>query len=96
MDIKTEEILTNIEISTEDISYDNSLESRVINNSFKKAIERPTNINHNALVVYLKEIAKTPLLKSDEEIKLAKIYTEGRNKNATEGQKRAADIAKQN
>ena len=30
---------------------------------------------HNALISYLKEISKTPLLKPDEELKLAQAYS---------------------
>lgn len=50
---------------------------------------------HNALVTYLKEIAKTPLLKPDEETKLAKIYSEWGNQDTNEKQKRQANIARQ-
>lgn len=49
----------------------------------------------NALAAYLKEISKTPLLKSEEEFKLAKIYSEGRDINATEKQKKAGNITRQ-
>lgn len=50
---------------------------------------------HNTLVLYLKQISKVPLLKSQEEIKLAKIYSEGIDVNATYEQKRASSLAKQ-
>lgn len=50
---------------------------------------------HNALISYLKEISKTPLLKPDEELKLAQAYSEGKNKNATEKQIKAANVARQ-
>ena len=48
-----------------------------------------------ALVSYLKGISKTPLLKSQEELNLAQIYTEGRRPNATNKQKKEAEIARQ-
>lgn len=60
--------------------------------------QKDANINqkaHNTLVLYLKQISKVSLLKAQEEIKLAKIYTEGINESATQEQKRAAAIAKQ-
>lgn len=47
------------------------------------------------LSAYLKEISKTPLLKAEEELKLAKIYSEGQSINATLKQKKAASVAKQ-
>ena len=53
---------------------------------------------HNArtaLMSYLKEISKTPLLKHDEELYLAKIYSEGRNVNVTVKQKKFAELARQ-
>lgn len=59
--------------------------------------QKDTNINqkaHNTLVLYLKQISKVPLLKAQEEIKLAKIYTEGADESATQEQKRAAGVAK--
>ncbi|OGI08437.1 MAG: hypothetical protein A3I68_05750 [Candidatus Melainabacteria bacterium RIFCSPLOWO2_02_FULL_35_15] len=57
--------------------------------------QNPVNNVHTAIVSYLKEISKNPLLKSNEELSLAKIYSEGRNNNATPKQKKAAEIAKQ-
>src|SRR3989338_6986863 len=50
---------------------------------------------HTALVDYLKEISKTPLLKSDEELNLAKKYSEGNNANASMKEKKAFEIARQ-
>ena len=50
---------------------------------------------YTAIVSYLKEISKTPLLKSSEEFKLARIYSEGRNNDVTSKQKKAAEIARQ-
>ena len=50
---------------------------------------------HTAIVSYLKDISKTPLLKHDEEFKLAKIYTEGRSNSADSKQKQAGEIARQ-
>jgi len=49
----------------------------------------------NALAAYLKEIAKTPLLSHEEELNLAKTYSTGNEKNASEKQKKAANIARQ-
>lgn len=60
--------------------------------------QKDANINqkaHNTLVLYLKQISKVPLLKVQEEIKLAKIYTEGMDEAANQEQKRAAALAKQ-
>lgn len=50
---------------------------------------------HTAIVSYLKDISKTPLLKPDEEFKLAKIYTEGRSNTTDSKQKKAGEIARQ-
>ncbi|OGI20467.1 MAG: hypothetical protein A3B68_03000 [Candidatus Melainabacteria bacterium RIFCSPHIGHO2_02_FULL_34_12] len=50
---------------------------------------------HNALVTYLKEISKTPLLKANEELRLARIFSEGLTDNATLKQKKLAHIARQ-
>lgn len=50
---------------------------------------------HNALVTYLKDISKTRLLKSDEEFKLAKIYSEGKNTDSSKKDKKQAEIARQ-
>ena len=50
---------------------------------------------YTAIVSYLKEISKTPLLKSNEEFKLARIYSEGRSNNAIPKEKKAAEIARQ-
>lgn len=61
------------------------------NNDYQNSV----NNVHTAIVSYLKEISKNPLLKSNEELSLAKIYSEGRNHNATPKQKKAAEIAKQ-
>lgn len=60
--------------------------------------QKDVNINqkaHNTLVLYLKQISKVPLLKSQEELKLAKIYSEGINEATTQEQKRASAFAKQ-
>lgn len=53
------------------------------------------NNAYNTLTSYLKEIAKTPLLTAKEEIKLAKIYFNGKKATATKKEKQAAEIAKQ-
>ena len=58
--------------------------------------EEPTSKQaYTAIVSYLKEISKTPLLKSNEEFKLAKIYSEGRSNEVNLKQKKAAEIARQ-
>ena len=65
---------------------------------FKETLNKFSNHdekNRNALAAYLKEISRTPLLKSEEELKLAKIYSDGRDINATEKQKKANDTARQ-
>lgn len=48
----------------------------------------------NALVAYLKEISKKPLLKPEEEFKLAKTSSEGRN-SPNKFKKRQAELARQ-
>ena len=50
---------------------------------------------HNALAAYLKEISKTPLLKSDEEFKLAETYSKGKGIDTPEKLKRSAMVARQ-
>ena len=50
---------------------------------------------HTALVDYLKEISKTPLLKPNEEFNLAKKYSEWGNTNASMKEKKASEIARQ-
>lgn len=64
-------------------------------NAYSNKINYPDPKSHNSLASYLKEISKTPLLKSEEEFKLAKIYSDGRNLNATEKQKKASNTARQ-
>ncbi len=63
-----------------------------LNNNHKQAETKQT---YTAIVSYLKEISKNPLLKSNEEFTLAKIYSESRNNDATPKQKQAAEIARQ-
>ena len=53
-----------------------------------------SNKNHNTLATYLKGIAKTPLLKTEEELNLAKIYSEGREHVQQQKQRQAA-VARQ-
>ena len=50
---------------------------------------------HDATLAYLKQISKKPLLKLNEEFKLAKAYSEGKSNHATPKQKKAAHLAKQ-
>lgn len=57
--------------------------------------EQGSQKTQNALISYLKDISKTPLLKSEEEFKLAKTYSEGKDINATMKQKKAAEVARQ-
>ncbi len=68
-------------------------------NNFLSSEKNPKNSfnndAHTALVSYLKEISKTPLLKHDEEYKLAKLYSEGRELGANFKQKKVAEIARQ-
>ena len=49
----------------------------------------------NTLLDYLKEISKTPLLATEEELKLAEEYSRGKEKNATQKQIKSAVIARQ-
>ncbi len=69
--------------------------SNSINNPLNNQEEAASKQAYTAIVSYLKEISKTPLLKLNEESKVAKIYSEGRNNDATPGQKKAAEIARQ-
>lgn len=50
---------------------------------------------HTALISYFKEIAKTPLLSTEEELDLAKTYSEGRSSYSSDKQKRNAEVARQ-
>ncbi len=50
---------------------------------------------HTTLVSYLKEISKTSLLKANEELKLAKAYSDSRNPVATKKEKKAGEVARQ-
>ncbi len=53
-----------------------------------------SNKNQNTLATYLKGIAKTPLLKTEEELNLAKVYSEGKDhiQQQKQGQ---AEVARQ-
>lgn len=69
----------------------------VINESLNKAAQGKQTASqkaYTALISYLKEISKTPLLSQEEEFELAKAYTYGRKITATEKQKSAAEIAR--
>lgn len=57
--------------------------------------DQSNNQAHTAIVSYLKEISKTPLLKTNEELKLAKTYSESREANSTLKQKQAGTVARQ-
>ena len=65
-------------------------------NDLLNSQEQVTNKQaYTAIVSYLKEISKTPLLKSNEEFNLAKTYSEGRNSYAGPKERKAAEIARQ-
>lgn len=69
-----------------------------LNESLKETNElkgQTTKEVREALVSYLKEISKTPLLKQEEEFNLARTYSEGKNPNATKKQQIAAQTARQ-
>ena len=66
-----------------------------LNENTKKKENQNSSFNNSNIVSYLKEISKTPLLKHNDELKLAKIYSEGRNFNATQKQMKAAGAARQ-
>ena len=60
-----------------------------------KKEDQSTSKAHTALVSYLKEISKTPLLNANDELSLAKIYSLGRDNQATNKQKNMTEVAKQ-
>ncbi len=66
-----------------------------VNNILNNKNDQTNNQAHTAIVSYLKEISKTPLLKTNEELKLAKIYSESREVNSTLKQKQGGGIARQ-
>ena len=82
-----------IEADKEELPIDNLLNYSL--NSANSTSLNETQNARTALITYLKEISKTPLLKVEEEQRLAKIYSEGQSINATPKQKKAAIIAKQ-
>lgn len=57
--------------------------------------EQDTKKAHTTFVSYLKEISKTPLLNTNEELSLAKIYSIGRDSLATLKQKKTGEAARQ-
>ena len=90
--------LTDFEASTSTASFAGDIpEVDLLNESLnygENQTQKPPFNAHNALSAYLKEISKTPLLKPDEETKLATIYSECRN-NPLKGKQSAALEAKQ-
>ena len=56
---------------------------------------REVESTRNTLLDYLKEISKTPLLSTEEELKVAEEYSQGREKNATQKQIKSAVMARQ-
>ena len=75
--------------------YEGIGNSTQVNELLNNKQEHANKQAYTAIVSYLKEISKTPLLKSNEEFKLAKIYTEGRSDNVTPKQKKSAELARQ-
>jgi len=76
----------------EEVSVDNMLSTATV---YEVDSGSPSQKAHNNLILYLKQISKVSLLKSDEELKLAKIYSEGLSLTATPDEKRLSLKAKQ-
>ena len=84
-------------------------EENILNEDFQEtgdsdnvgALKQPLNKAREAmstrstLLDYLKEISKTPLLSTEEELKVAEEYSQGREKNATQKQIKSAVMARQ-
>lgn len=90
--------LENIEVGAASIELIADLApSNLLNESLNHIQDVSQTISqkaHTALVSYLREISKTPLLSQEEEFKLAKTYSTGRSLHATEKQKKAATVAR--
>ena len=67
--------------------------NKVLNSNSRKSEAK--NGSQDITIDYLKEITRVPLLSHDEELRLAKTYTEGKNPNATQKQKTNAHLARQ-
>ncbi len=83
---------------TEQVADDidpNSVIEEVLSISTVENKEENSKKAHDTLVTYLKRISKVPLLKSGEETKLAKAYTDGVSPTASREQQRLGLIAKQ-
>ncbi len=90
---------TNEDLVPLEAGIERGFEDGVLNDSLTH--KNPTNTSygnqkaHATLVSYLKEISKTSLLKANEELKLAKAYSEGKNSIATKKEKKAGEVARQ-
>ena len=80
--------------ATEDSPESNDFLNGFLNEANIKNINTSQKA-HNALAAYLKEISKTPLLKSDEEFKLAETYSKGKGIDTPAKLKRSAMVARQ-
>jgi len=80
-------------VETDDLEAEEVLfnESLIEKNSNSPKSSQNTN---NNLSLYFKQISKTGLLKSDEELRLAKIYSEGKN-NPNLKKRKTAEAARQ-
>lgn len=90
-ELKDIEVLNSIEDTEEDLLNNNSL-NRILNEDIELKANQKA---HTTLVSYLKAISTTPLLKPDEELKLAKTYSKEKDNKATKKEKRVAEIARQ-
>lgn len=95
MDIENIRPLTDLSSNEQEVTPNEVSSNSILPELLNKGSNCQDEKVRNALSAYLKEISKTPLLKSEEELKLAKIYSEGRDINATEKQKKAGNITRQ-
>ena len=93
---KSKDLDNTVQENEENTATEERTSDSLINLSLNKALNSSQNQNaNNTLTSYLKEISKTPLLTTKEEIKLGEIYFNGKNPDATKKEIKAAEIAKQ-
>ena len=90
-ELKDIDVLSSIE-DTEEGLLNNSSLNKILNEDVELKANQKA---HTTLVSYLKEISTTPLLKPDEELRLAKTYLNGKDDKTTKKEKKAAEIARQ-